>query len=288
MQELIYYLTKYIYQNHAGKKKNSFLIVTLIQVILFSGAIKILNNLSLNSLMYRHFTMSILHIGLIGFVLILIKSSFRNYFTNLISFKSNIHIYQAILSMFLGLSFGLLAINLGSLSIANMENYSALNAAYGKSFIIILFSCLLFPFLEEFLFRGIYCNHIQKESNSKNAIWFSAFLFYIAHINFETNLYFPNITILLFGAFLAYLYLKTERLITSVLVHASFNSSLMLGYFYMPKLMKDHGKALGEGFEGYIYTPYTITILVFCGITIPLIIFLLKKSFNKTNETSGG
>lgn len=257
-----------------------FLIVTILLTATYSYIVFIFNDILLDNLLKRHIVLFLLYV-----LLFLILFSFFN--LRLSSFVKKNHPDKIKFLLFLcvaiGISASLLVLNFGSLSMNNYANYHSLSNLYGKSILTIISTCILFPILEEFLYRGVYCNLLYQSNKSvKKTIWFSAILFYISHINIGTGLYFPSIFILLSGVFLGYIYIKSNSLLPTILLHISYNSILMFGYKYIPIFMKEHGKPIGVDFKGYIYTSFTIPIFLIC-ITISSIAFILifKKMKNR-------
>jgi membrane protease YdiL (CAAX protease family) len=84
------------------------------------------------------------------------------------------------------------------------------------------------PILEEVLFRGIILDGFLKRYNPKKAIFWSAFLFGLFHLN--PWQFIPGFLI---GLLLGYIYLKTRSLIPVILVHMVNNSfSYLVMYIY--------------------------------------------------------
>ena len=93
----------------------------------------------------------------------------------------------------------------------------------GGMLINAVFMGILFPILEEFLFRKLLCNKLLP-LGEKQAIIISAVVFGFIHGNI-----FQFVYAFLVGLVLGYIYVKTGRLIYSIILHCSLN--LFLGVF---------------------------------------------------------
>ncbi|MCK4750969.1 MAG: CPBP family intramembrane metalloprotease [Bacteroidales bacterium] len=92
-----------------------------------------------------------------------------------------------------------------------------------KDIYTLLLVCILGPVLEELLFRGIILDGFLKRYKPAKAIFWSAFLFGLFHLN--PWQFIPGFLI---GILLAWIYFKTRSLIPVILVHLVNNS---LSYF---------------------------------------------------------
>lgn len=92
-------------------------------------------------------------------------------------------------------------------------------------FITFLTSAILAPVIEELIFRFGICG-IYKGEREK-AILVSAFMFGLAHFNLIQSTY-----AFILGIVLAYVYTKSQNLLTSTLMHITINgSSILYEYF---------------------------------------------------------
>ena len=92
-------------------------------------------------------------------------------------------------------------------------------------FITFLTSAILAPVIEELIFRFGICG-IYKDEREK-AILVSAFMFGLAHFNLIQSTY-----AFILGIVLAYVYTKSQNLLTSTLMHITINgSSILYEYF---------------------------------------------------------
>ena len=92
-------------------------------------------------------------------------------------------------------------------------------------FITFLTSAILAPVIEELIFRFGICG-IYKDKREK-AILVSSFMFGLAHFNLIQSTY-----AFILGIVLAYVYTKSQNLLTSTLMHITINgSSILYEYF---------------------------------------------------------
>jgi len=94
-----------------------------------------------------------------------------------------------------------------------------------KDIYTLLMVCLIGPVLEELLFRGIILEGFLNRYRPGKAIFWSAFLFGLFHLN--PWQFIPGF---LSGLLLAWIYMKTRSLIPVILIHIINNS---LSYFIM-------------------------------------------------------
>jgi len=179
-----------------------FFIITIAKITIFSFLIHSLSETVEKNFIYRHLTLLLLYVLCFLVLSVYLKVNPKEVLKkNSISLNKSNFRTITFLAIIIGICSAFFILNLGSLSLANIENYNTLSNNYGKSIFTIISSCLLFPILEEILYRGFYCNFLfQSNESVKKSIWISAFLFYISHINFGTGQYFPSIFILFSGA----------------------------------------------------------------------------------------
>lgn len=92
-----------------------------------------------------------------------------------------------------------------------------------SGFITIIAICLIAPFLEEMLFRGIILRGFLSHYSPKKSILISALLFGLFHL----NLY--QIPVAFFmGCFLGWLYYYSRSLWPSILAHALYNGGVYI------------------------------------------------------------
>jgi membrane protease YdiL (CAAX protease family) len=95
------------------------------------------------------------------------------------------------------------------------------------SFIAI---CLIAPFVEEMLFRGIFLRSFLVLYSPTRSVIYASLLFALAHRNI-----YQGAVALLIGLFFGWLYVKTRSLWPSIMGHASYNFvCVVLAWTYSP------------------------------------------------------
>ncbi len=97
----------------------------------------------------------------------------------------------------------------------------------GTNLAATLAACVLAPMLEEMLFRGIILRSFLRQYALWPAIFGSAALFGLAHLNL-----YQFVVALGLGVFCGWLYQRTRSLIPTITVHASYNSTLTVLTFF--------------------------------------------------------
>ena len=134
------------------------------------------------------------------------------------------------------------------------------------------------PVLEEVLFRGIILDGFLKRYNPGKAIFWSAFLFGLFHLN--PWQFIPGFMI---GLMLGYIYLKTRSLTTVILVHIVNNSfSYLIMYFY-GKDVNSFTDLFAERGDYYIFLAGGTIIFL---ASIFLLYKILKKNTLKWTSNS--
>lgn len=81
------------------------------------------------------------------------------------------------------------------------------------------------PFIEEFLFRGCIQNYLRRYLGTLGSIAATSFIFACLHFSPSQNL--SNVSLLVslffFSLYLGFVYEKTRSLITSIILHMTFN-----------------------------------------------------------------
>lgn len=90
-----------------------------------------------------------------------------------------------------------------------------------SSLAAVLVTCVLAPVLEEMLFRGIILRSFLRRYPRGMAIWGSAVLFGVAHLNL-----YQFFAALVLGWLAGWLYERSRSLIPCIALHASYNSVL--------------------------------------------------------------
>jgi membrane protease YdiL (CAAX protease family) len=121
---------------------------------------------------------------------------------------------------------------------------------------IIIMVCILAPFLEEMLFRGIILRSFMNQYSTKNAIILSSLLFGAAHLNVYQ---FVGATTT--GLLLGWLYVRTHSIWPCIMLHAFYNTSCVLYANLMEGSKNDYSEALP------ISTWFAAFTLAFLGVT---------------------
>lgn len=87
----------------------------------------------------------------------------------------------------------------------------------------VIMVCILAPFLEEMLFRGIILRSFIKQYSTRNAILLSSLLFGAAHLNLYQ---FVGATCM--GLVLGWIYVRTHSIWPCIILHAFYNISCVL------------------------------------------------------------
>ena len=95
-----------------------------------------------------------------------------------------------------------------------------------NEFAAVVAVCLLAPFLEEMLFRGIILRSFLQQYGRQRAYLYSAALFGLAHLNiYQFTIGFLG------GILLAWLYERTRSLWPCILLHGAYNSLITWGWY---------------------------------------------------------
>lgn len=117
----------------------------------------------------------------------------------------------------------LLGINEGSENTEGIIDITRMNPLF---FIIPVFTA---PILEELIFRKIIFGTLYKRMNFFLAVLISSFLFGVLHLELQHILiYFAM------GVALAYVYVKTKRIIVPILVHMGMNALVVISQLAIP------------------------------------------------------
>ena len=86
-----------------------------------------------------------------------------------------------------------------------------------------LLGCVIAPVVEEMLFRGVILRGFLQRYQRSHAIWGSAALFGLAHLNI-----YQFVAALLLGALSGWLYERARSLVPCIALHAGYNTALWL------------------------------------------------------------
>lgn len=143
-------------------------------------------------------------------------------------------------------------------------------------FLLMLFMIGIFgPFCEEFVFRGVmYRSHRRSEGRGIAAVFLSAFIFGLMHLNFNQALYAFGI-----GIFLALLVEAAGSLWASVCCHMFFNSfQVVLMYLSGSILESAYGQAMNETAQEITTQDLMAALsvyLVIAAVTTPIAVCIL-------------
>lgn len=173
---------------------------------------------------------SVLSFGTVFSLLISYKNlSYRNLFH-----PSGQSVARTVVPLLLPIAIGTSALMVLATEILNVLCYMfplstaervALERLYSGGIVTIITACVVAPFLEEMLFRGIFLRSFLRNYQATSAILLSSFLFGIAHLNI-----YQFAVALLIGVFAGWLYVRTRSLWPSILVHAIYNGLSFLLY----------------------------------------------------------
>ncbi len=158
-----------------------------------------------------------------------------------------------------------LLINTGISSIKGSGVINPLTNAVNSSNVLytFLFAGIIAPVIEEIIFRGILLDKVRGYGDKK-AVWFTAIVFGLFHLNTSQLLY--SIAL---GIIFAYVVLKTNRIIYSVILHVAIN---LMGSVAAPVLA-------GAGYYSALGT------MIIAMIVIGSILFIIKSRRPAGNET---
>jgi uncharacterized protein len=107
-------------------------------------------------------------------------------------------------------------------------------AMVSNNLLAILFGCIVAPFLEEMLFRGIILRSFLQQYSKTRSILGSAALFGIAHLNV-----YQLVTAFAVGIVAGWLYERTRSLWPCILLHATYNAFVIYSYELLSKTASD-------------------------------------------------
>jgi len=99
------------------------------------------------------------------------------------------------------------------------HEYQMFNRFFNSGIVSVITVCLIAPFVEEILFRGIFLRSFLVTHSPRNAVALSSLLFALYHL----NLYQLPVAFLL-GIFSGWLYVNTRSLWPSIVAHVTYNS----------------------------------------------------------------
>jgi uncharacterized protein len=93
----------------------------------------------------------------------------------------------------------------------------------GDDLATTLLGCVIAPVVEEMLFRGVILRGFLQRYERSHAIWGSAALFGMAHLNI-----YQFVAALLLGALSGWLYERSRSLVPCIALHSAYNTALTL------------------------------------------------------------
>jgi len=99
----------------------------------------------------------------------------------------------------------------------------------GSDLATLLIACVIAPAVEEMFFRGIVLRGFLRRYGRAQAIWGSAAMFGLAHLNL-----YQFVAATLLGALSGWLYTRSRSLVPCIALHASYNSLLTLFALLQP------------------------------------------------------
>lgn len=105
------------------------------------------------------------------------------------------------------------------------NEYQIFTSLMSSGLTSVIVICLIAPFIEEMIFRGIFLRGFLSNYSALNSILLSSFLFALFHLNmFQIPVAF------ILGCFFGWLYVRTRSLWPSIFGHALYNSFAMLSW----------------------------------------------------------
>ncbi|MCM1165816.1 MAG: CPBP family intramembrane metalloprotease [Lachnospiraceae bacterium] len=136
----------------------------------------------------------------------------------------------------------------------------------GSAVVLFIQLTVLAPIFEEFWCRGLIIESLRPYGNGF-AIFVSALLFGIIHANFAQFFY-----AFALGIFLGYIYVSTQSLVTTTVMHAMFNSisGMMILLGSIPSV-QEYLLAAADGGEPVV-TPAAVLYIVWMAMTVLLLV----------------
>lgn len=140
----------------------------------------------------------------------------------------------------------------------NLSDYSALFKNIQISMIGLIFA----PFIEEFVFRGILFQNLKKKWNTKLALIVTSVMFALLHTDFFGKF--------LFGMVMGILYLKTGKLLITIICHALSNA---ISFSLISLNFVTSSSELMKRVNEYIW----VSVLLFILVSVALGYFLYRN-----------
>ena len=141
----------------------------------------------------------------------------------------------------------------------------------GDDLATMLLGCVIAPVVEEMLFRGVILRGFLQRYPRSNAIWGSAVLFGLAHLNI-----YQFVAALLLGAVSGWLYERARSLVPCIALHSAYNTALTL-------LAHAPAGADGDG-DGPVSAGFWIASLMLAAVGL----LYLVRAFGSSNNPPPG
>lgn len=147
---------------------------------------------------------------------------------------------------------------------------------YHITFEQVIGSIIIYPILEELLFRRIIAAEIKNKFGFTIALLVSSTLFAYCHYNTETNISLA----FSFGLILGYIYLKTNNFWLVVLAHASSNFIVLFFSSWFQNKLIDYSLETmnSNNFNGFLFWSF-----IGCLSLLILMLYGLRKHVKKLN-----
>jgi len=104
------------------------------------------------------------------------------------------------------------------------EYIGSYNTFYNINLIDLLNACLLYPIIEEIIFRSYWLTYLYEKTSFTKSLIISSLGFSLAHFYSEIPLIYP----FLLGLFLGWIYLKFKNIYVCIVFHILYNSTILL------------------------------------------------------------
>ncbi|MCR5675102.1 MAG: CPBP family intramembrane metalloprotease [Lachnospiraceae bacterium] len=133
-----------------------------------------------------------------------------------------------------------IAILLGDTAGVDAINSQVMELLSGNIWMTILFVVIIAPVAEELFFRKLLIDQLSPLGRA-GAVFVSAFTFALFHQNFFQFFY-----VLFIGALFAQIYIRTEKIRYTILLHMGIN---LYGGVFLPRVTGDLAEAIPSGFS---------------------------------------
>lgn len=155
------------------------------------------------------------------------------------------------------------------------DEYVMLAETMNGGVVTIIFTCIIAPFIEEMLFRGIILRGFLMNYSINHSIILSALLFAVFHL---TIIQLPVAFIM--GCLFGWLYVRTGSLWSSILAHFLYNTCVMIvgSIYFMPNNLESLESSLTPEFNAL---GITIIAILSSIIGMRMLVRILEEN-NKT------